>query len=213
MAYNVTLVDRHGDFATVMVAPGQSAIVTRERCTTNHQARVTWPQQAAFSNTIERKRFLDAMLAKGNVTEQQLREAFLTAPLRSANYLHNFGTVYTATYKPLSEKMSYHWPAERVWQHGFADFAASEKTVDLARQVRPETIHADAIEHAAPGDSISANIRKQLLQGLVYLPDSMVGQPQALQQLKQDLRAESSFSWRDYAEQIAQVWCYPVPAD
>jgi len=212
MAYNVTLVDRHGDFATVMLAPGRSATVTRERCITNHQGRVTWPEQAVFSNTIERKRFLDNLLARANVSEQQLREAFLTKPLRSANYLHNFGTVFTATYKPLSEQMSYHWPAERVWQHGFSDFAASERVVNLAQQARSAKIHADTIEHASPGIGISENIRKQLLQGLMFLPGTMVGQPQALQKLKQDLRGECSFSWQDYAEQIARVWSYSAPA-
>jgi predicted choloylglycine hydrolase len=36
MAYNITLLDRQGSFATVMVAPGQTAIVTRARCITNH---------------------------------------------------------------------------------------------------------------------------------------------------------------------------------
>jgi predicted choloylglycine hydrolase len=36
MAYNVTLLDRQGSFATVMVASGQTAIVTRARCITNH---------------------------------------------------------------------------------------------------------------------------------------------------------------------------------
>jgi len=211
MAYNVTLVDRHGDFATVMLAPDQSAIVTRERCITNHQARVTWPQQAAFSNTIERKRFLDATLARADVDEHDLREAFLTEPLRSANYLQNFGTVFTATYKPLSEQMSYHWPAERAWQHEFADFAASERVVNLAQQARQARIPADTIEHASQGIGISENIRRQLLQGLMFFPGTMVGQPHALQKLKQNLRAERSFSWQDYAEQIARVWCYSAP--
>jgi len=113
MAYNVTLVDRQGAFATVMVAPGQTAIVTRERCITNHQTRVTWPQQAVFSKTLERKRFLDEFLARGNVDEQQLRKAFLAAPLLASNYSQNFGTVYTAVYKPSSESMSYYWPGKK----------------------------------------------------------------------------------------------------
>jgi len=212
MAYNVTLLDRHGDFATVMVAPGRSAIVTRERCTTNHQGRVIWPEQAAFSRTIKRKRFLDAMLARGNVDERQLLEAFLAAPLRSTNYQHNFGTVFTATYKPLSGKMSYHWPADRRWQHSFAEFAASQRIVHLARQSSLKPIHAGAVEQAGSNDNISTDIREELLQGLNYLPPSVVGQPQALQKLRQNLRTGKSFGWKDYAEQIARVWCYSAPA-
>ena len=67
-----------------------------------------------FSKTLERKQFLDELLARGKVNEQQLRKAFLTTPLRSTNYPQKFGTVYTAVYKPLSETMPYHWPAEKA---------------------------------------------------------------------------------------------------
>ena len=210
MAYNVTLLDRQGAFATVMVAPEQTAIVTRERCITNHQARVTWPQQAAFSRTRERKQFLDELLARGKVNEQQLREAFLAAPLLSTDYRQQFGTVYTAVYKPLSETMSYHWPAERAWRHGFADFRAKEKTVTLGKQSSLVAAHGDLTEHTDTDHRLSADIRQQLLQSLVYLPASVVGQPDVLETLKRNLRTEKPFSWQDYAQQMAQVWCYPV---
>jgi predicted choloylglycine hydrolase len=213
MAYNVTLLDKQGAFATVMVAPEQAAIVTHELCITNHQTQVTWPQQAVFSKTLERKQFLDELLARGKVNEQQLRKAFLAAPLRSANYPQKFGTVYTAVYKPLSETMSYHWPAEKAWRHSFADFRASAKTVNLGKQANPVMVHGDVIEQADSDNSLPASIRQQLLQSLVYLPVSVVGQPDALENLKQHLRAENSFCWKDYAEQIAQVWHYPVPAN
>jgi predicted choloylglycine hydrolase len=213
MAYNVTLLDKHGGFATVMVAPEQAAIVTHERCITNHQTQVTWPQQAVFSKTLERKQFLDELLARGKVNEQQLRKAFLAAPLRSANYPQKFGTVYTAVYKPLSETMSYHWPAEKAWRHSFAEFRASAKTVNLGKQANLVMVHGDVIEQADSDKGLPASIRQQLLQSLVYLPVSVVGQPDALENLKQHLRAENSFCWKDYAEQIAQVWHYPVPAD
>lgn len=213
MAYNVTLLDRQGAFATVMVAPGQDAIVTSERCITNHQALVTWPQQAAFSKTRERKQYLDQLLAKGTIDEQQLREAFLAAPLLANNYSQMFGTVYTAVYKPLSETMSYHWPAEQAWRHSFADFRASEKTVSLGKHEIPMTIQGDFIRPANSNDRLSAGTRQQLLQSLLYLPTSVVGQPEALESLKQNLRADTSFCWKDYARQIAQIWSFPVPAN
>jgi hypothetical protein len=115
--------------------------------------------------------------------------------------------------------MSYNWPGEKAWHHSFADFQASEKMVSLGKQAnlgKQENLGmapADLIEHADYSDySLPASIRQQLLQSLVYLPASVVGQPDALEKLKQYLRAESSFCWNDYAEQIAQVWQYPVPA-
>ena len=74
-------------------------------------------------------------------------------------------------------------------------------------------VHGDVIEQADSDNSLPASVRQQLLQSLVYLPVSVVGQPDALENLKQHLRAENSFCWKDYAEQIAQVWHYPVPAN
>ncbi len=212
MAYNVTLLDRQGAFATVMLAPQQTAIVTREACITNHQTRVTWPQQARFSKTRERKRFLDELLAREKIDEHQLRAAFLTAPLHSTNYAQGFGTVFTAVYKPSSERMSYYWPAEQEWQHEFAAFRESEKTVILGPQASPQTVPYDTIRHAASDQWLSADIRQQLLHGLVYLPASAVAQPVALAKLKQDLRSKKTLSWQDYAQQLAQLWRYPVAA-
>ncbi len=78
---------------------------------------------------------------------------------------------------------------------------------------KPGMDHADLIEHADSDHSLPASIRQQLLQSLVYLPVSVVGQPDALEKLRQHLQAEKSFCWKDYAEQVAQVWHYPVPAN
>jgi predicted choloylglycine hydrolase len=210
MAYNITLLDRQGSFATVMVAPDQTAIVTRERCITNHQAQVTWPQQATFSRTRERKRFLDELLARGKVSEQQLRAAFLAKPLHNTDYSQDFGTVYTAVYKPLSETMSYHWPADQTWRHSFTDFKANEKTVTLGKESSMVTVRGDLIGYAGSDHRLSADIRQQLLHSLVYLPASAVGQPNVLATLQRNLRTEKSISWKDYAQQMAQVWCYPA---
>jgi predicted choloylglycine hydrolase len=210
MAYNVTLVDRRGDFSTVMVAPGQAVIVTRERCITNHQAQVTWPAQAAFSRTRERKAFLDDLLSREHLSEQQLRDAFLTGPLLSTNYGKNFGTVYTAAYRPVSETMSYHWPAEESWGHSFACFRETEKTITLGKPARGMVVVDDAVSYNGPDYGLSTDIRQQLLQGLVYLPASVVAQPHMLAVLKRDLRSGKAFSWNDYARHMVQVWSYPA---
>jgi predicted choloylglycine hydrolase len=210
MAYNITLVDRQGFYATVMVAPHQPAIVTRERCTTNHQAQVTWPEQAAFSRTMERKQFLDDFLARGQISEQQLRAAFLASPLLSSDYRRNFGTVYTAVYKLSSESLSYHWPTEQAWSHGFADFKEKEKKVFLGKQANTFGVQGDVIGYVDSAESLSSDIRQLLLQSLVYLPASAVGQADVLETLKRNLQAENAFSWKDYVQQITQVWSYPM---
>jgi len=210
MAYNVTLLDKRGSFATVLLAPGKTAIVVRERCTTNHQGTVTWPAQAAFTQTLERKRFLDELLSRKSLNDKQLLEAFLNAPLHNSNFAQRFGTVYTAVYKPSSQTMSYHWPAEQAWQHGFSDFRTTEKTVTLGRQpgqakAQDKTLESHNLEHG-----ITADIRRQLLHGLRYLPAGMVGQPDALQTLMRKLDMDSHIDWKDYATLMAEVWRYPV---
>jgi predicted choloylglycine hydrolase len=63
MSYNVTIVDRKGEHATVHVAPDRPAIATRKRVATNHQRRIEWPEQARFSRTLERQRHLESLLA------------------------------------------------------------------------------------------------------------------------------------------------------
>ena len=129
MAYNVTMVDKTGAHATVMVAPNQAAQVTTQRAITNHQAQVTWAAQASFSKTVERKDFLDEFLAQPR-TRDELLDAFLTAPLRSTNFAAHFGTVFTAVYQPLSGEMTYAWPNQR-WTHRFEDFKNDSISVQL----------------------------------------------------------------------------------
>ena len=76
-----------------------------------------------------------------------------------------------------------------------------------------QSLAIHVIEYANADLSLPLSIRQQLLQSLVYLPVSVVGQPDALEKLKQNLQAEKPFCWKDYARQIAQVWRYPVLAN
>jgi predicted choloylglycine hydrolase len=215
MAYNVTLVDRHGDFATVMLAPGQAAIVTRERCATNHQAQVTWPEQAAFSKTRERKRLLETLLAGERLDERRLCDAFLEPPLLNTDFRRNFGTVYTAVYRPSSETMSYLWPAEPAWRHDFAGFRAALRTVVIGEQAIATTASARfgaAAQQPATERGLSADTRRQLLQALVYVPTTAVAEPRALAELKRSLLGTQPLDWNDFARRMAEIWRYGAPA-
>ena len=61
-AYNVTLLDRHADHATVWLAPGEATRVTEHRVATNHQGVVDWPEYARWTRTVERFDHLDGLL-------------------------------------------------------------------------------------------------------------------------------------------------------
>jgi predicted choloylglycine hydrolase len=129
MAYNVTLLDRQGAHATVLVAPDRPTIVTRELAATNHQLHVEWPEQARFSRTVERKRCLDRLLAHPELKPPALVEAFLTPPLFSTDHARGFGTIYTAAYRPCEGSMVLHWPDQAPWRQTFREFTAGRRRV------------------------------------------------------------------------------------
>ena len=187
MAYNVTIVDRSGAHATVMVAPNQDAIVTDQRAITNHQAEVTWAAQASFSKTLERKNFLDAFLTEPRQRDELL-DVFLTAPLRSTQFAQNFGTVYTAVYQPSLGEMMYAWPEHR-WGHSFADFKDSSISIQL-----------DAASHVASA-AMEFDVKHVLLNALHYLP---VAQSEALRESLKDRLMD----WVDFGHAMSQAWSY-----
>ncbi|MDX1654669.1 MAG: C45 family peptidase [Candidatus Competibacteraceae bacterium] len=132
MAYNVTVVDREGDYATVMVAPDRPARVTRRRVATNHQEKIDWPERARFTRTLERERFLCQRLLNPRTTARSLIQDFLKAPLYSQGHAQGFGTLYTAVYNPARGEAEYHWP-DGVWRQSLSDFQEGERQVRFAQ--------------------------------------------------------------------------------
>ncbi len=109
MSYNVTVVDRNGDWTTVFIAPDRPAIVTRQPWATNHQLGVEWPRHGRVSNTLGRAAYLKQMLARKGLTSDELAAAFQKKPLFSTNYIEGFGTVYTSMYRPALGRMALGW--------------------------------------------------------------------------------------------------------
>lgn len=111
MAYNVTVLDAAGGWATVQLSPDRPALVTEDRFATNHQGRVEMAEHGRFTRTLERAAHLERLTAGPAGAE-----AFLRAPLHSTRYDEGFGTVYTAAYRPSSGAIALSWtdgcPAE-----------------------------------------------------------------------------------------------------
>ncbi len=110
MAYNVTLLDKSGDWATVYLGPDRKADVTRAVVATNHQERVEWATHAAATASVERERFLLNALARGRPTRDEFVGAFLRPPVYSLAFDRGFGTLYTAVYEPTALRLDLHWP-------------------------------------------------------------------------------------------------------
>ena len=219
MAYNITLVDQSGDYATVMLAPQQQAVVTRQAAVTNHQQKIVWPEQAEFSRTLERSDHLNTVLNKKGFNEQQLVDTFHRSPLYSTNYEQRFGTVFTAVYKPLSGSMAYHWP-NQIWPHSFEQFNESQKTVTLGQLPNKSTdekysnvtdqqdfIPQSVLPVETSDDAlIPRQTMSQLDSIFSYLPEQFVKNKSTYNKLKSDLTAGHEMSWTQFTTSMQQMW-------
>lgn len=217
MAYNVTLLDKTGDFATVFVAPDQAPIVTRESCTTNHQQQVVWPEQAVFSKTLKRKRHLERLLGRAKMNADDLLQSFLAKPLHSTNYAQQFGTVFTAMYQPTEGTLTYHWPDQPPLALSFAAFVEQDRVVQLDGQPVSTSQHLSEpafpvnpddgeyrghVPQAAPFpvDHVSAyipdNLREVLLMPLSHIPGA--NRSAGIKRLQRALVSGEPLSWCDY---------------
>jgi predicted choloylglycine hydrolase len=133
MAYNVTVLDAAGSFATVFVAPDRPAAVLPLAVTTNHQDGVEWQQHAKATATLERERVLNARLEESGDAPERLIGAFLRPPVYSIAYARGFGTLYTAVYHPAQRLAEYLWP-NGAWRQSIAAFEEGVRTVRFPQQ-------------------------------------------------------------------------------
>jgi predicted choloylglycine hydrolase len=110
MAYNVTLLDALGRYATVLVAPDRPAVSTFRLVATNHQHWVEWSQHARATGTLEREQKLTAHLEDPAETADRFVARFLEPPLFATEFHRGWGTLYTAEYRPASGEAIYRWP-------------------------------------------------------------------------------------------------------
>ena len=116
MAYNVTLLDATGSFATVYVSPDRHPVVVNSAVVTNHQGTIDWNEYAQMTATVERKKYLEEMLSTPNETEQSMVYRFLHPPLYNTNFEKSFGTLYTSVYRIGVGEISILWPDQEIKQ-------------------------------------------------------------------------------------------------
>lgn len=110
MAYNVTVVDREGEYVTVFAGPDRKTQVVRRRVATNHQHAVEWTKFASATASVDRERFLTARLEDAEETASRFVDRFLEPPLYSTRFDHGWGTLYTVIYRPRTGAATYRWP-------------------------------------------------------------------------------------------------------
>ena len=112
MSYNITLLDRHADGATLFLAPDRPAELTRHAATTNFQHHVEWHDHARATRSVERLECLEQLLGAAGSAED-VTQALLQPPLFQSSYLRGYGTLYTAVYRPQSGRVELLWPGVR----------------------------------------------------------------------------------------------------
>ncbi len=128
MAYNVTLMDRCGESATVQVAPDRPARVVRPAIATNHQGKVEWAEHGRFTATEAREDCLRAHHQDPGTDAADLLQAFLRPPLYNTDYGNGFGTLYTAVYRPGEGRAQWCWP-NGTWEQSLAEFREGRRLV------------------------------------------------------------------------------------
>jgi len=126
-SYNITLLDRRGDWATVFLAPDRTAEVTRETCVTNYQRDVQWAAHAKATHAVERLRTLQGARDRSTSAADVLA-ALLRPPLYQRSYERGYGTLYTAAYFPQSRRVELHWPRQR-WVQAVETFSAGSRAI------------------------------------------------------------------------------------
>lgn len=134
MGYNITVLDRAGNYATVFMNPDRPAQIVYQACATNHQHQVEWDEYAAFTHTIERKHILERSIAEQKLTRVALLKQFLKPPLYSQQFMRGFGTLYTAAYDVAKGSVKVIWPEKQI-EAGFKNFEEQEVEVILLRPV------------------------------------------------------------------------------
>jgi len=136
MSYNVTVVDKTGEHKTILLAPDRLPVVTTAAFATNHQTKVSWPENAAFNQTIKRANFIKSLLHSKDISGAQLTTAFLHPPLYNTTFKEGFGTLYTAVYKPESLSVQILWPQKTILRT-FDYFVEETIPVYLHQSKRP----------------------------------------------------------------------------
>jgi predicted choloylglycine hydrolase len=135
MAYNLTVLDRAGQAATLYVAPQTEPQVFPLPAATNHRGLTPdWPEHAQRFRSVSRQRHLLDLLHSAPEPDD-LVAAFLQPPLYNTDYAGGFGTVYTAAYRPDRGAVEYHWP-DSVWRRTFDTPDGTHQAV-LGEPARP----------------------------------------------------------------------------
>ncbi len=138
MAYNVTVLDASGAYATLYLSPDKNPVVLQEPIATNQQELIDWHYYAAITGTQERKEVLEQLHQRKDLKTEAIVMKFLKTPLYNYNYQKNFGTLYTAKYDVTKKQVDLYWPEARVMTQSFDNFNEENLLIHLGADNKKE---------------------------------------------------------------------------
>ena len=133
LPYNLAVLDRTGDWRTVFISPDREPEVRREPYSANRQDANTRPDDPRIADTVRREALLENVISNPNETLEHLSDRFLQAPIYRPVKKGDWGTVYTACYRPADASVQLRWP-RASWRQSIAAFEPGERVVTYSAQ-------------------------------------------------------------------------------
>jgi predicted choloylglycine hydrolase len=112
--YNIALLDKHGNHATVLIAPDREPCITQALTSTNHQDPIETGKPLFLEDSGIRLETLNWLDTNNDSSLAQTVTQFLHPPLYRPHDSHASGTLYTAVYSPATGHVSYVWPHQSL---------------------------------------------------------------------------------------------------
>ncbi len=139
MAYNVTMVDKMGNYFTLFLSPDRPPVQADSWVATNHQEIIEWTEYAALTGTIERKQYLDEILLNPYLNKEDVIKRFFSLPLYHNTSNKSFVTLYTSIYNILEKSITVRWPNKEIKQ-SFVQFEEGREILNLTQYQSRELI-------------------------------------------------------------------------
>jgi len=131
LPYNLAILDRAGDWRTIFISPDREPEARREPYSANRQDANLRPEDTRVADTVRREALLENVMSNPNETKERLLERFTEPPIYRPVGPGDWGTLYTACYRPETRAVELRWP-NTSWTQSIGAFAPGERFVNYS---------------------------------------------------------------------------------
>jgi hypothetical protein len=91
------------------------------------------PDDPRIADTVRREALLENVIGNPNETLEHLADRFLQAPIYRPVKTGDWGTLYTACYRPADASIELRWP-RASWRQSIAQFKPGERVAGYGAQ-------------------------------------------------------------------------------